>query len=41
MTLIEDFIENIPELKNDIYGNNNVDKIYDYLNYINANLSNK
>ena len=41
MTQIEDFIENIPELKNDIYGNNNVDKIYDYLNYVNANFSNK
>ena len=37
MACIEDFIENIPELKNDIYGNNNVDKIYDYLNYLNAN----
>jgi hypothetical protein len=41
MKKIEDFIENIPELKNDIYGNNNVDKIYDYLNYVNANFSNK
>jgi hypothetical protein len=34
MACIEDFIENIPEFKNDIYGNNNVDKIYDYLNYV-------